>query len=171
MKPQKYPASKMKVGLVLYRVKAFTDEEDGNTSIDVEQWIVRSIKKKRGSQTRYGFALSTSSYNQQRFVYLTQKLKDVTWGKRSRRHGDFGWLKSIPARCRKSFPEGDDLPTGFYTTQFSAFKSAIAQKQAEIKRYKQWEGEKDCEPGYWDDCIAEAEKEVRLLKARLSRAK
>ena len=57
MKPQKYPASKMKVGLVLYRVTVFTDDEDGKTTIDVEQWVVRSIKKnevrRRGAVSHY----------------------------------------------------------------------------------------------------------------------
>tara|TARA_X000000950_G_C13724332_1_gene581558 strand:- start:560 stop:892 length:333 start_codon:yes stop_codon:yes gene_type:complete len=102
-------------------------------------------------------------------VHLTHKIKDITWGKRSRRNGDFGWLKSIPAWCRQSFVEGDDLPIGFYTTQLAAFKSAIALKQSEIKRYKAWEQEKGYEPGYWDDVVAESEKELRLLKARLKR--
>ena len=169
MKPQKYPSSKMKVGLVLYRVTAFTDEEDGKTTIDVEQWVVRSIKRKRGTQTRCGFALPTAIYRQQRYVHLTHKIKGITWGKRSRLNGDFGWLKSIPTRCRESFAEGDDLPIGFYTTQLAAFKSAIALKQSEIKRYKAWEQEKGYEPGYWDDVVAESEKELRLLKARLKR--
>jgi hypothetical protein len=52
LKQQKYPSSVIKVGAVLYDVSAYYYE--GKTSVDVDEWHVKSIRKKRGSQTKRG---------------------------------------------------------------------------------------------------------------------
>ena len=168
MKRQKYPAGKIKVGLVLYQFNAYTDDETGKSSVECYEWVVRSIMKKRGSQSQYGVKKSTAEFWQQRYVHITQKIDGLTWGKKSRKNGDFGWLSSIPAWARDSFTEGEDLPDGIYTTKLAALKSAINSKVDDIARYKQWNLKED-DHEYWTSSIQEAEVELRLLKSRLTR--
>ncbi len=75
-------------------------------------------------------AISTSD---QHYVNLAQKIDGVTWGKRSRKNGDFGWLPSIPSWCLKQFREGGELPFGIYTTRLAALKFAKASLQEEVQ--------------------------------------
>ncbi|TKF90931.1 hypothetical protein FCV67_25650, partial [Vibrio sp. F13] len=50
---QIYPHSKIKVGAVLYKVDV-SEWDDGSTSISIDEWVVRSIKRRRGTQTPMG---------------------------------------------------------------------------------------------------------------------
>jgi len=79
-------------------------------------------------------------------------LKDsFTWGKRSSKNGDFGWLKNIPAWCRRKWPV-DGKPHGKFTTK----RQAVLY---ELKRIK---------PENFDDEKAydRAMKALRTMKAR-----
>lgn len=44
-------------------------------TMEIEEWIITSIDKE--------------------FVYLTQKIDRITWGKISSKHGDFGFLPNV----------------------------------------------------------------------------
>jgi hypothetical protein len=68
-----------KLGQIFYQILA--DESDG--TVEVWEWHVVTI---RG-----------------RYVYAVTKLKGITWGKVSKKHGDFGWLRPFPAWCRKAW--------------------------------------------------------------------
>ena len=114
-KRQQYPASLIKVGAVLYSVFAYTDD-DGKTTTGYGEWIVRSIKARRGSKSRLGAAIFAQGDTRLR-VNLTQKVDLVTWVKRA---GKAGWASSIPRDYTKQFAVGDDLPYGLYTTQRAA---------------------------------------------------
>lgn len=93
----------IKPGDTLY---AILHEDDGTPT--VERWIVRTV---RGGKATAIWKLTH------------------TWGKRSKKHGDFGWLDPIPAWCRKSWRiAGSSLPVGLYWTKAEAIK---AEQKAE----------------------------------------
>ncbi len=99
MKAQAYPPSVIRKGAVLYAALYYISDDD-KAKVEVTEWIVRSIQKRRNSTS------------DQRYVNLAQKLDGIT-GKRSRKNGDFGWLPSIPSWCLKQFREGGELPLAF----------------------------------------------------------
>ncbi|MCB5201667.1 hypothetical protein LH464_04140 [Neorhizobium sp. T786] len=113
----------MKPGDVLFEVWA----EDGNGKIAWSEWVVRSIRK--GT------------------VYATLKAS-WTWGKKSKKHGDFGWLDPIGPEWRVSWPVDGEPRGQLATTRLTAIKKAIALQ----KRY-----------GSPDD-YAEAETHASIIK-------
>jgi len=170
MKQQKYPSSKIKPESILFYVDAFS-YDDGSSTVEVQEWAVRSIRRKRGSQTRYGFKQFAAEINNEKYVNLIRKIKNTTWGKRSTRNGDFGWLPSIPDYYRKQFKEGDCLPRGVYTTKRAAFKFALFKWKEKINRCQEWIKEEDCpnEIAEWEEDLNDYEKELKLLKSRFTR--
>lgn len=123
VKQQKYPNSVIKVGAILYQVSAYSYE--GKVCIDVNEWHVKTIRKKRGSQTKKGSKVAEHMKNDALYVNIVQKVDDVTWGRLSRKVGDIGWYSTIPAFCKKQFTAGADLPLSIYTTKLQAFKFAL----------------------------------------------
>lgn len=95
----------MKVGQILFCI--YPDADDEGKPI-VEQWHVRSIRG--GKITAIWFS-------------------STTWGKRSKKHGDFGWLDPIARYARKSWKVDGPLPWGLFTTkkQVVRFELKIAQ--------------------------------------------
>lgn len=86
-----------KVGQIFYWVAV---EPDGKCSM--EEHHVRTI---RGG---YVHAIWKHSF---------------TWGKRSTKNGDFGWLRNIPAWCRDKWPE-----TGKPHSKFTTKRQAIVHE-------------------------------------------
>lgn len=157
-KPQLYPASKIAVGAVLYSCTAWTDDA-GKTSTEVNEWIVRSIRATRGSKTRMGFATSYGRDTTQ-YVHIAEKINLVTWGKRSTKNGDFGWLKTIPSYCTKRFAVGSNLPHGIYTT----IRAAVLHQMSMTKDYLA-----DCIADGDEDEIAASEAQYAALQRRLAK--
>lgn len=121
-KPQAYPDRSMREGTVLYCADTVTHR--GKTTVVFQEWHVRTIQVKRGSNSRFGVqGLGTRSKTL--FVNLAQKVEGVTWGKRSKTQGDFGWKSSVPAEYRKQFQAGHALPSGLYTTKYAALRFAV----------------------------------------------
>jgi hypothetical protein len=163
---QQYPASLIKVGAVLYSVFAYTDD-DGKTSTGYEDWIVRSVKAKRGSKSRMGHAIFASGDTRQH-VNLTQKVEGVTWVKRA---GKTGWATSIPEYLQNQFTVGDRLPRGLYTTHRAALVYAIRSHQDMYKRYDQWIAE-ETDPealAGWHADKATHEAELKALAIRFKK--
>ena len=171
--PQPYPSTVIKVGAVLYRVFAWVDD-NGKAQVEIEEWVVRSIKKRRGSQTQYGLKvpLSNSELNQRKYVHLTQKVDGLTWGKLSKKHFDYGWLKSIPQSHRKNFVVGESLPAGIYTTKRAAYQYAISETKAEIKWYEgKLQNLPESEREDYIEELEEYKKELIALERRAKRLK
>ncbi|MBV7264352.1 hypothetical protein KCG43_20275 [Photobacterium sp. WH24] len=169
---QPFPTSRIKVGAILFKAFACS-YDDGSSEVELQEWHVRTIAKKRGSQTRRGRKLDSNYYDQRTYVYVIQKIKGVTWGKLSRKNGDFGWLKSISKNFRESFAVGEPLPKGMFTTKQAAFKFAIKEHEARIKRVRAYIKEEE-DPEEIADLgvdLSEYEKELKLLKSRLTRVK
>lgn len=97
MKAQAYPPSVIRKGAVLYAALYYISDDD-KAKVEVTEWIVRSIQKRRNSTS------------DQRYVNLAQKLDGITWGKG---HGRMGlWLvaiytelvlEAVPGRWRIAF--------------------------------------------------------------------
>lgn len=168
-KAQGYPSSKIKVGAVLYRVTADMDDER-KTSSEIEEWVVRSIRAKRGSKSINGVSTRDANSAAQ-YVNLTRKLDYVTWGRRSKKTGDYGWLKSIPNWAVKQFPVGGDLPTGLYTTPRAALVYAIADTEWRVERCKVRMGEETAqsEIDEWQRNIEDLDAQIVALNRRLSK--
>lgn len=58
-------------------------------------------------------------------AFATQK-NDATWGKRSKKHGDFGWLDPINPMWRRSWSLKTGMPTwmDLHTTKLAALRAA-----------------------------------------------
>jgi len=168
-KAQPFPASKIKIGAVLFVASAYTDDSQKTTS-DIEEWVVRSIRAKRGSKSRFGFAVP-GALEPEQYVNLTRKYDYVTSGKRSSKTGDYGWLKSIPGWCVKQFQVGCDLSSGVYTTRRAAFVYAIAETEACIARNQRYMAEEtiSAELIEWQREIADLNAQLAALKRRLAK--
>ncbi|RUU99460.1 hypothetical protein EOB36_20500 [Mesorhizobium sp. M6A.T.Cr.TU.017.01.1.1] len=127
-------ALKHVVGEFYFRVDY--DEETGKVEID--EYGLRSIIKGR--------------------AYFTAKAA-FTWGKRSTKHGDFGWLPNIPAWARSAERIGSDYIKRYAKTKAQALRAAIAER----RRYR-----KGCT---LSDAIAECDAEIAALQARLKRTR
>lgn len=156
---QKTPSS-LKVGSVLYVAKAYLDDDSLQARVQISEWHVRIIKRQRA-----GDAIET--------VYLTNKAEAVTWGKLSRRSGDYGWLPKIPASFRDSFKLSEYMGQGYGTTKSKAIALAIGQEKHRIRRYEAW-GKEPNNPGYQehiDDCMRCISALERRLKSLATKRK
>jgi hypothetical protein len=97
----------MKVGDVYY--DAGYDEEAGK--IDIGEYVLRTIRGNWG--------------------YLVQK-EDFTWGKRSGKTGDYGWLDPIPAWCRHKFLVRNGAPKRFARSKAQAMRIALAKERETV---------------------------------------
>ena len=130
---------KLKVGIVVYSV--YFDEEYG---IDLSEHRLRTIRKnKQGILT----------------AYFIKYVKGITWVKKSKKHGDWGWADNIEHWYRDSIMlnvyEKNGLPHHMSFTKSGAFKKAIQKCEGYIKDMK---NDKD---GYWDD--GDLESEMKML--------
>lgn len=83
----------IKPGSVFYTI---THDDDGKPC--VEQWIVRTIRSGK--------------------ITAIWKISS-TWGKRSTKTGDYGWIDPVPQWCRRSWRVGTK-PWGLFTTKRQA---------------------------------------------------
>jgi hypothetical protein len=171
---QKYPKSIIKQRAELYSVDACS-YDDGSSEVSINTWVVRTIKRKRGTQTPLGKRTvgSEYGYSAPNYVNLTQKIKGVTWTRQSTKVNDFGWNNSIPDKYRRQFEVGDFLPEGIYTTVNAAFRYAIKAKESSIKTSIEWRNNETDpqEIAEWDADIECERKELRLLKTRQTKVK
>ena len=93
----------IRVGQVLQEL--YVNEPDGKT--EWHEWHVRTIRGKR--------------------IYATVKILNISWGKLSKKHGDYGWLDPTPSYCRVWWSTSDLGPTwhGLATTRQGAIRAAI----------------------------------------------
>ncbi|AFK66705.1 hypothetical protein COPG_00109 [Colwellia phage 9A] len=172
---QKYPASIIKKAAVLYCYSSWTYEPEdcgkrGKSGIDLQEWIVRSVQKRKGSQTVYG-RKQLGRTDDTTYVNVTQKISGITWGKLSTKQFHRGFFASISKHHKKQFRVGDELPHGLFTTKLAAIRYAIKlQKftmqstQVSIDKGNKWQAEHE------GDMIDE-KNELRLLEMRLKKLK
>lgn len=89
---------------ILYKCRV--DEYEG--SIELEEWHVTKVDK--------------------RGVFLTEKIERITWGKRSRTNGDYGWLSSIDKLYRDKLQPGEDhKKRNYHKSKSSAHRSVLPE--------------------------------------------
>ncbi len=170
---QKYPASKIKVGVTLFSVSTDTDPDTKKTSVDINEWVIRSVKKKRGSQSSYGCKVFQFNGSDDKYVHCTQKINGLTYGKLSNKKGDYGFFKSIPLYCKKKFKVGEHLPDGIFTTTLAAAKYRL-KKDIEYLEYIV-NDKNDCTctdmVKMIDEDIKATENEIKILKLKINKLK
>ncbi|WP_281188876.1 hypothetical protein [Vibrio harveyi] len=67
---QKYAASIIRQGAELYSVDAYS-YDDGSSEVCINTWVVRSIRRKRGTQTYMGKRSLGCQYGDSAPTYLT----------------------------------------------------------------------------------------------------
>jgi len=102
----------IKKGFIRY--EAFVDFDTAR--VEYDEWLVSSI------QNRYGCLR----------VYWKNKIIGLTWGKRSKKHGDYGFLNNIPACCKKTTKYPELL---FSASKKGALRCCISDLRKDIKIY------------------------------------
>ncbi|MEH6473828.1 MAG: hypothetical protein V7752_21615 [Halopseudomonas sp.] len=129
-------AHRIKTGTTFYSATGWVDD-NGKVRVNVDEWLVRSIRAKRGSKSKMGFKVLGTG-DDMKFVNLAQK-NSSTWIRRSSKIGDYGWDSSIPDYYRKQFQHGaDNLPYGIHTTPLKALIYARASTDRCIASSKKW---------------------------------
>lgn len=153
MKPQRYPASIIKVGAILFKASGWTDDE-GKCHLSLDEWHVRSIQNR---------TINKYFETKKTVISLVEKQDDITWQKDK-------WLNSFPAQYRKKFYEHDPLPRGLYTTPLQALRFELESTYESLKWY-----EEEKASGIWSD---EHEDEyngelklIKVIKSRITRLK
>jgi hypothetical protein len=83
--------------------------------VEFWEYVLRTIQVRGGVQ----------------FGYWWPKFPGVTWGKRSSKHGDFGWLHSAPAEFRVK--HGTERGRPYAASRLGALRQEIADLRAKIK--------------------------------------
>tara|TARA_R110002033_G_scaffold135713_6_gene175463 strand:+ start:20933 stop:21451 length:519 start_codon:yes stop_codon:yes gene_type:complete len=159
----KTPTS-LKKGDLLYSFEGVS-YDDGSSSVEAHEWIVRSIQTRPTWICLRGVSLLNYS-RKAVFVNLVRKKKNITWV-------DGKWASYIPKDYKNKFERGERLPEGIYTTQLQAIKFAIERKHEGIAYAKAEldavNSRKDID--IWAEELACYEKEMKLLKGRFTRIK
>jgi hypothetical protein len=165
-KRQPYPASKITIGACLYRAYSYCDE--GKAVTGFEEWIVYTIRARRGDKTRSGFDVS-GGINKPKAVNLIQK-NASTWGKKTKKTGDYGWLPPFHPGYRRQFRVGEDLPSGVYTTKRAALAYELADQIDSVAWYEK-EIQQETDQLALAELVVEATEtasQVAALKRRMS---
>lgn len=84
-----------------------------------------------------------------------------TWGKRSKKQGDYGWLENIDDMFRETWKVGDELPHAFSTTRLGEIRKAVKSHERYVKM-KFYSSQDD---------IKNMDKKLARLKATEKRSK
>ncbi|EPS1205517.1 TPA: hypothetical protein ACGD48_004777 [Serratia marcescens] len=120
---------KFKPGKVFYSCWPYTDD-NGRVEITIDEWEVRTVRRKRNSQTRYG--VPKAYPDKSLYVNVAQRGTLLTQDKKG------AWLPNIPACCRRQFSVERGLPSDLFTTPLQALKFALtaAESDAESRAVK-----------------------------------
>lgn len=91
--------------------------------IEYDEFVLRTIQARKPN--RWCEPIS--------YGYWWQKIPGITWGKLSKKHFDYGWLKNAPVTHRIKCRIKDGRP--YAATKAGALKDAIALQRKLIKRY------------------------------------
>jgi len=84
-----------------------------HSAIEMEEWHVTKVDKNG--------------------IYLKQKTR-ISWGKLSKKHGDFGFLPNIPDYYKKLVPPNETMISqGLYKTKIGAYRSIKPILEKKVK--------------------------------------
>ena len=155
----------MKVGAQFF--SACVDTEDGKVVITFRDWRIKTIKNSRRS---LGAELVPTAY-------LVDKVDNLTWGRKSTKTGDYGWLDGIEPYYRVNCCVGDELPKGLATTKEKALRRLLVSQKERFERNTSFVmlGETDEDrKAYADEYNAEVaaiQRQIKSLKTRAATAK
>lgn len=115
-----------KRGQVFYGCWPYTND-DGRVEITIDEWVVRSVQKKRNSQQRWGVPKFTPDNTV--YVNLTMRVVDLTIHRKTG-----AWMKTIPACCRWQTTAASGLPSHLFTTPLQALKFALKVADTDAER-------------------------------------
>ncbi|AGH31500.1 hypothetical protein LOKG_00064 [Loktanella phage pCB2051-A] len=123
----------MKVGDTRYRADVWEGK------IDIDEWVLRSNQMRK----TYGFLTHGGPFNVFSWV---RKIPGVTWSKQSKKHGDFGFHKSIPEIYRRTHLGPGSCP--FRPTKLGALMELRASTNKRLKTHgdEAFEGDEDYPP-------------------------
>lgn len=120
------------------------DEENGS-----HDWSTHRVRSLQNRRLKFGGRPGMITV---RYVYAIL-VADYTWGKRSTKSGDYGWLPRIPQWCRHKWRVTDE-PSGMFKTK----KAAI---QHELDRYKKYTREDFDTPGMHEKILTKLENMLK----------
>lgn len=91
-------------------------------------------------------------------AFFVKKIDGLTWGKRSKKTGDYGWLDPLPVWARDKVRVVDGAPRGYGKSKSAAIRLELADRRKARARHKA-----DAE------IVEEIDGEIRALERRLSR--
>lgn len=98
--------------------------ELSGTKVEFREYILRTIQTRAG---RYSWEKPET------WGYWWCKVPGLSWGKRSKKHGDYGWLKNADPICRVKHRLQDGRPYG--ATKAGAIREEIAAIRELIREY------------------------------------
>lgn len=154
----------IRIGSCFYSCSAYSFD-DGTSTVDLDEWVVRSIRRKRNSQTIFGIKSHLADFNTTKYVNLARKT-GYTWVKGK-------WAKSIREIDLKQVVLGDFLPLGVFTTRLAAINDEIKNTISSLEIAKQEVLKADDEEDLkeWQQDVKDSEKELKLLKGFKTRLK
>ena len=159
----KIPLS-LKKHTVLYSFEA-NAWDDGSYSVEMHEWHVRSIQMRSTYLSKCGLK-HLGHKRKALFVSIISKKQGVTWIKSN-------WANYIPKDLRISFEAKDRLPLGIYTTKLKALQFANQNhiNNLKIAKGKLKKTSIKKEKLQYQEMIIDYERELRILKVRLSKLK
>lgn len=161
MLPCKTPLSFNK-DTILYAFEGVSFDDD-TSSVEAQEWHVRSIQLKATTVNLGGTTLLNSA-RKATFVNIISKKKGTTWTKGN-------WAKYIPKEYQNKFELKDRLPKGLYTTKLQAIKFAVVNQIEYVAsaKLKLHDATSKKEINIWTVNVADMERELVRLKVRLTK--
>lgn len=106
------------------RYYAWFDDDDAKVQVDL--YRVRSIKRRRN---KFSLALGEPRAS-------LIEVNGTTWGKRSKKHGDFGWRDPIWPGFRQMVEVGSPRARRYAKTKGAAIRAALADERSNRVFYK-----------------------------------
>jgi hypothetical protein len=174
MKKQIMPPTGLKVGQVLYRVYCAVRVSD-KVVCDIEEWVCRTHRAKRGSKSRWGQAKFANIFiSPTKYFNLTNRILGTTWSYNKKGQGF--WLAASNKHDLQISDQAERLPEGYYTTINKAYQHAI---EVATDRVASWSEDLkealESNDQEWIDqeteMVRDVTRELRVLKSRYKKYK
>lgn len=152
----------LKKGDILYSFEGVS-YDDGSSSVEANEWHVRSIQLRSTTINLGGTALLNNS-RKATFVNLVSKKKGKTWVRND-------WTKYIAKDYQIKFELKGRLPIGIYTTQLQAIKYAYKNQKEHVAfaRSKLASATNTKDVDVWFVSVEDYERELAKIKSRLAK--
>ncbi|EKY4114227.1 TPA: hypothetical protein ACGW3M_001117 [Pseudomonas aeruginosa] len=140
------PESVLVEGRELYKATVLEGLNE-KSRIVIESIFVRSVQ------------MRADNWGEKKLTAFAWPKNISTWGKRSTKTGDYGWLPSPDPDHRTKVVAGERMPLGVGATKVAALKSCLRAVLAQAERAKKF--------NYGADIEAEIAEEIALVERRI----